>query len=438
MGCNAKITGCTATNGGAVYLASDGTIDMDGGEITGNTASSDGGGIYLESGTLDISSGTISTNIATKGNGGGIYFGNSGNAKVTSAGGTISGNHAGANGGGIYFAGEANIDHSAGIIIGNSADASGGGLYITSGTLVMNGTDDGAICNNKAASSGDDIVTLKATLVSLPDAEHMGSLGYKYNYEGREFKIAGWYYDNSGARFNFTHDKEISATSNLSGALALVAATEGTIITITYNGNAEGVSDVPASEQRLYVAGENSTFSVSDTRPSRTDDYKFTNWSTVASPSSADPGTTYLPGADIPLTGVNITLYAQWEAVNAPADAAYIISIPPTITVTDNGGENMHITTKTSNFGSGNSLTVSVSSANNFQLKLSSDSSQSIRYSIKNGSSEGSSVTGGEQVVNHTGDGEYTDTLYLEVDSGSSPQYAGNYTDTLTFTITFS
>ena len=133
-----------------------------------------------------------------------------------------------------------------------------------------------------------------------------------------------------------------------------------------------------------------------------------------------------------------IILYAQWEAVNAPADAAYIISIPPTITVTDNGGENMHITTKTSNFESGNSLTVSVSSANNFQLKLSSDSSQSIRYSIKNGSSEGSSVTGGEQVVNHTGDGEYTDTLYLEVDSGSSPQYAGNYTDTLTFTITFS
>ena len=93
------IEGCTAENGGAIYMAG-GTANIkrnpDTNEIAtirNNTATEDGGGVYLPGGDFMLDGGTISGNEAK--NGGGIFLSKAPILKE----GTISANKAKENGG---------------------------------------------------------------------------------------------------------------------------------------------------------------------------------------------------------------------------------------------------------------------------------------------------------------------------------------------------
>ncbi len=86
----------TETNGGGIYMISNATVTLNGGNVLNNKASN-GGGIYISYGYLNMSAGKISGNEAS-GNGGGIY---NYDRTLSVSGGEISGNTA-VLGSGIY------------------------------------------------------------------------------------------------------------------------------------------------------------------------------------------------------------------------------------------------------------------------------------------------------------------------------------------------
>jgi hypothetical protein len=153
--------GYVSTNGGGVYVAS-GTFTLQGeGTISGNKApgtSSAGGGVYVTAGAGDfiMSGGTISGNEAYR-NGGGVNFAGT---TFTMEGGTISGNKAtykdeygssGSNGGGVNFAGTT-FTMTGGIISYNTAVGNGGGVCVANGCFDMSG--NARVVNNQSLQGG--------------------------------------------------------------------------------------------------------------------------------------------------------------------------------------------------------------------------------------------------------------------------------------------
>ena len=131
--------------GGGVYVAGTGsTFTLAGGTITDNNAT-DGAGIACdEQGTLIITSGSVTGNEASN-NGGGIYISGS-NTTASMTGGAISRNNAGESGGGVYMnSSSASFMMTGGSITDNTADVSGGGVYMNSGMFEVTG---GAISGN--------------------------------------------------------------------------------------------------------------------------------------------------------------------------------------------------------------------------------------------------------------------------------------------------
>ena len=146
-----------ATNGGGVYLQSNGaiidwfrqSIFLSGGEISNNTASCNGGGVYNESG--GTISGTIIFNNTAGNDGGGIYSPSSIRILET----TVSHNTAGNNGGGIYSTSSVRISEAK--ISNNTAANNGGGIYSASIGIYNYGTIEiisGTISSNTAMNGG--------------------------------------------------------------------------------------------------------------------------------------------------------------------------------------------------------------------------------------------------------------------------------------------
>jgi hypothetical protein len=137
--------------GGGVYVGSDGTFTMNGGEISGNSISNAGGGVVVY-GTFTMSGGEISDNSAFYG--GGVCVYNSGT--FTMSGGEVSDNTASGGGGGVYVSGSGTFfTMNGGEVSGNTLSAAysaayGGGVYVNGGTFTMNG---GEISSNSVSSS---------------------------------------------------------------------------------------------------------------------------------------------------------------------------------------------------------------------------------------------------------------------------------------------
>ena len=96
----------------------------------------------------------------------------------------------------------------------------------------------------------------------------------------------------------------------IDGAKDLVNAT----LKYDGNGGTDTVTDVPNSESKSGSKGDNATFTVSSTTPTR-DGYTFKGWNTDPSGN----GTAYEAGKTISVAyGSTTTLYAQWEEKSAP------------------------------------------------------------------------------------------------------------------------
>lgn len=172
------IEGCTAFNGGAIYMQG-GTFTMSGGTIGMNTAQPTdeptinpdfthtpgdgtglGGAVYIQNGTVEITGGSIEKNKAAEG--AGVYV--TGGDVTVSKGGSINDNNATLNGGGIFVTGvtggsNGNVTISGGRINGNIAGIRGGGVYLPGGSFTMDGGTE--ILKNKAGYRGGGIFLMK-------------------------------------------------------------------------------------------------------------------------------------------------------------------------------------------------------------------------------------------------------------------------------------
>lgn len=126
-----KLTGGSASTGGAVTVDAKGVLNIYSGEISGNTVTSGkGGAIYIKSGgVVNIYGGTIKENHVYSGDGGAIYVEAGGTLNLY--GGTITGNTASGLGGGIYVeaGGRVNIQ-GAPVVTGNTASGKAGNVYV--------------------------------------------------------------------------------------------------------------------------------------------------------------------------------------------------------------------------------------------------------------------------------------------------------------------
>ncbi|WP_179376554.1 beta strand repeat-containing protein [Winogradskyella wichelsiae] len=134
-------------NGGALHITGAGSTSITGGTVTGNTAAKEGGGLWNGSGVLDVIDVTIIENSAVGDatGGGGIY--NNGNGSINISAGTIlSGNIAsgatpGGRGGAIFNNTDGVLNLANGLAItGNYASRAGGAIEDSSnGTLILSG-----------------------------------------------------------------------------------------------------------------------------------------------------------------------------------------------------------------------------------------------------------------------------------------------------------
>jgi len=143
----------SAENGGAVYYAGSGTLEISGGEISYNRATTgSGGALYAEGGLIKVSGGNIHHNGAAQGNGGAIYAdsaiinvsGSTTTTKIT--------NNTARSGGAVYFAASGTFTMSGGQISDNTAaNGDGGAIRISAGTVDLT---NGSIINNTANGNG--------------------------------------------------------------------------------------------------------------------------------------------------------------------------------------------------------------------------------------------------------------------------------------------
>lgn len=145
-----KLTGGSASTGGAVTVDAKGVLNIYSGEISGNTVTSGkGGAIYIKSGgVVNIYGGTIKDNHVYSGDGGAIYVEDGGTLNLY--GGTITGNTASGLGGGIYVEADGRVNiQGAPVVTGNTAGGKANNVYVcvdsTSPLLTISGElTDGA------------------------------------------------------------------------------------------------------------------------------------------------------------------------------------------------------------------------------------------------------------------------------------------------------
>ena len=143
------------TSNADIFTAQSASFEMNGGKITGNTALDYGGGIltfpqYSKKITININNGEISGNKVTRGSGGAVaaFFGFT---ELNIKGGTLTGNSARNNGGGVFLYDATNVTISGGTISENKA-SQGGGVYLWPTSAAKQ--TDGSIENNVANAGG--------------------------------------------------------------------------------------------------------------------------------------------------------------------------------------------------------------------------------------------------------------------------------------------
>lgn len=137
------------------------------GTIQGNRATMNGGGIYnsggqvtLQAGALLSGNGSLGTT-STTGGGGNIYSSGATGKVTMNAGALITGGSA-YRGGGIYSVVSSTVEMNGGTIENNSVTADGGGIYVTNSTVILHA--GALITDNTAVSRGGGIYTAISTL----------------------------------------------------------------------------------------------------------------------------------------------------------------------------------------------------------------------------------------------------------------------------------
>lgn len=215
-----QITGGRSYNGGGILCEENATLTVNGGTFTDNQAAyysetyphGRGGAIFMNPNTtLTITGGKFENNEAYKG--GAIC--NEGT--VTVIGGTISGNTAKNNGGGIGNFDSGVLTITGGSITGNSVtNGYGGGVYIGSGTYNMSGNP--TITNNSLSSSANNVYLNGTNLITCTGAFTDGAyIGISLGMYNRSFTLGYKTQSGSTAPGTYFHADNNGATLSLDG-----------------------------------------------------------------------------------------------------------------------------------------------------------------------------------------------------------------------------
>ena len=211
------ITHASSKTGRGVYVSS-GTFNMYGGSITGNRATGDGGGVYKSgsNSSFNMYGGSITGNTANS-YGGGVYVDG---GEFTMSGGTIGGTKTGETntatygGGGVYA--KANFEMTGGSITGNETNR-GGGVYVTGkGSFTMSASADGqnipSITGNNATDNGGGVYVVgSSSTFKMTGGSITGNNAYKSDYIST---FGGGVCVGSGI---FTVSGEVTVTDNTKG-----------------------------------------------------------------------------------------------------------------------------------------------------------------------------------------------------------------------------
>ncbi len=294
------IENCTATEGGAIYIAgiNNPTFTMTGGAIS-NCASKEGNGgaVYLEGGTVTLSGGTISDNLAQGGNGGGIYIKEGSFFMPAGSTASIAKNSAmlreekGGNGGGLYVTSDekdVTVNILSGNITHNTSDSWGGGACVD-----MSGTAQAAnVTVGIDAGNGPDI-----------------------SYNHTLFSGGGLYVSGTNANITINGGK-IKGNSTSAYVPNVDVANEGGMVTLNEGVSDENVPCVTVTFHSNYDTDYTKTLKIVTSTNSLLVDpeiirtgYKLKEWNTRAD----GKGEKSYQSGDVINIPSNIDLYAQWE-----------------------------------------------------------------------------------------------------------------------------
>lgn len=157
-----KITHKTGVNGRGMNVSEGNTFTMYGGSIYGNTATGDGGGIWADrKAVITMYGGEISGNKTTGGDGGGVYLGisatleMSGSASITK---NVTTKYSG--GGVCAVMGKIKMSGNSSISKNTASDSSGGGVFLSGANSTLTMSDKAEIANNKAKANAAGVYML--------------------------------------------------------------------------------------------------------------------------------------------------------------------------------------------------------------------------------------------------------------------------------------
>ena len=288
------IENCTATEGGAVYIAgtNNPTFTMIGGTISNCTSKAgNGGAVYLEGGTVTLGGGTIRDNLAQGGNGGGFYI-KEGSFKMDGIDALITNNSAilrggkGGDGGGLYVTSEekdVTVDILSGTITQNSSDHWGGGVCVD-----MSGTEQAAKVTVGTSGETGPAISENHTLLS----------GGGLYVSGKKANIII-----NGGNIDGNSTSAYVPNVNVANEGGMVTLNGGNVShkVVTFYAN----DGTDTSETQKIVTATNSLLVAPEFE--RTG-YRLAGWNTRAD----GRGASYTDGQTMNITA-DLTLYAQWE-----------------------------------------------------------------------------------------------------------------------------
>ena len=310
---SATLAGNTAgRRGGAICLYSDtgldAKLDMTGGTISGNNATNDGGGVYVgKKGTLTLTGNAVFTGNKAKW-GGGIYL--TDNSSLTMTSGKLAQNNASEQGGGVFsYSDSSSFSLSGGTIESNTAGKNGGAVYINKGALnisgnpVVNGNTVSNKANNVELNSGKTL-TIDG---SMTDGASIGITTANKSYPvvfsnayGQNYETLFFADDTANAHVEYNDDQK----------LQLAAGAHKYNVAVTTEGS--GTAQASAAK-----AAEGETVTLTATPD---EGYHFKKWDVLS-------GDVTITGDTFAMPAENVSVKAIFEAhsfTTEKAEAQYL------------------------------------------------------------------------------------------------------------------
>ena len=434
----AQISGGTIKNGsaydgGAIYIAGGGSMLMSGGTISNFDAINNGGAIYIDGGNFTMTGGLIEDCSAI-------------------------------DGGAIYVVG-GNIDMYNGVIDDNFAANNGGAIYATSNTTdILVNIFDGEIINNKAENhagaigasvSGDLTVTINigkeeclgvnphihddedCPVIANNEADIYGGAFCLHGNHNRLFVniYCGYIDDNIALRYpgsntinqeggKFTiYGGQIDPGVMVGGGIFEDNRTESTTIKVRFWGNYDGAPTEPVIIE--------ATLGITLNFPANTyvnGSHELSGWTNVPNGQAGwvPVGGQYAVYQD---EDEYLDYYAVWDAV-----VSYIVYIPESCDIGDNGIGEVYLSAITSYFKKDSNLQVFIN--DDFTLVNVENSSDILYYEVRTTEPGVNGVLKNNDLVASWQYNNLIDKILtlMVVDSFTS----GNYNGTITFNVVYS